>query len=409
MVFGDSSLKKLLLLLLVPVVALIVWAILRKGDPPEVPFTTVKRGTLVSTLSTNGKVEPLEWQSVRAEAAGVVERVAVQEGQTVTAGATLAILGDPEVKAAGDAAAVRAAEAQAALATIDAGGKASELAEIDNNLARAKFDRDEAQRELASLKRLQEKRAATPVDVASAAAKVRQPEMEIEGFEKRRAALVSKADRSVALARLRDAQAAVSLAKERLSQMLVRTPIGGVVYQLAVRRGAYLSIGDAVADVGRLDRLRVRVYVDEPELGRVAEHQPVTITWDALPAKQWTGTVEKKPTSIQTLGTRQVGEVICTIDNPGKELISGTNINAAIRTAVVPDAISVPKEVLRRDGQGAFVYVLRGGTVERRAIETGISSITRVQVTAGLAAGDAVAMPTDVIVKPGLHLTPIVQ
>jgi len=54
-----------------------------------------------------------------------------------------------------------------------------------------------------------------------------------------------------------------------------------------------VNVGDTAANVGRLDRLRVRVYVDEPELGRVAEGQPVTITWDALPgssgAGRWSG------------------------------------------------------------------------------------------------------------------------
>jgi multidrug resistance efflux pump len=50
-----------------------------------------------------------------------------------------------------------------------------------------------------------------------------------------------------------------------------------------LRPGAYLAAGDLLANVGRLDRVRIRVYVDEPLLGRVAPGQPVTITWEACP------------------------------------------------------------------------------------------------------------------------------
>jgi len=45
----------------------------------------------------------------------------------------------------------------------------------------------------------------------------------------------------------------------------------------------------AVSYTHLVERLRVRVFVDEPELGRVQEGQPVTIGWDALPGRAWQG------------------------------------------------------------------------------------------------------------------------
>jgi len=213
----------------------------------------------------------------------------------------------------------------------------------------------------------------------------------------------------VAEARLRDAETALALARQKGAQAQLRAPLAGTVYQLTARPGSYLAEGDPVCNVGRMDRLRVRVFVDEPELGRVAEGQPVTITWDALPGKEWSGAVEKKPSSIQTLGTRQVGEVICIIENPGRELIPGTNVNAAIRTAVVSESLVVPKEVLRRDSQGSYVYVLRGDAILRRPVQTGASSIAKFQVASGLSEGDAIALPTDTPLKPGDKVTPVFQ
>jgi HlyD family secretion protein len=398
-------LKKLLLLLLAVVVAVVGWGILRKNEPPKVNFARVKRQTLVSSLPTNGKVEPFEWQAARAETAGPVSRVDAREGQSVAKGALLASLTDPSLDAEIQAGEAKVAEARAKVAALEAGGRPAELADIDSSLARSRFDLEQATKDYDSLHRLAEKQAATAMEVQTAQVKMRQAELAIEGLLKRRTSLVATPDIAAAKARQQDVEVALNLARQRAAQTVVRAPIGGVVYGLAVQPGAYLNVGDLVANVGRMDRLRVRVYVDEPELGRVAEGQPVTLTWQALPGKKWLGTVQRKPTSIQALGSRQVGEVLCIIENPGRELVPGTNVDAEIRTAVVESALVIPRETLRHDANGDYVFALKGDTVERRPVKTGTSSIALVQVAEGLAEGDAVALPSDNPIKAGDRVT----
>ena len=134
-----------------------------------------------------------------------------------------------------------------------------------------------------------------------------------------------------AQARLREAEANVNVAV-RTSATTTFTRLGGNGLRSSGARGAYLNPGDPVGSVGKLDPVRVRVYVDEPELGRVAPGENVRITWDALPGREWTGMVEKRPTEVVPLGSRQVGEVLCTIGNPNRELVPGTNVNAFILT-----------------------------------------------------------------------------
>ena len=377
------------------------WGVLRKSAPRQASFVKVKRQELVSTLPTNGKAEPIEWQPVRSEAAGVVTRVAVQDGQAVSKGAILAEMSDPALRADIEASQAKVSEARANLAAFEAGGRPSDLADIENSLARARFDLEKAQKELATLRRLQQKEAATAMDVQSASDKVRQLEIEIAGYEKRRGSLVARPDVDAAKARLQDAETALNLARDRSAQSVVRAPLGGEIYGLATRQGAYLNVGDLVANVGQLNRLRVRVYVDEPLLGRVAEGQPVIIRWEALPGKQWQGSVARKPAAIQALGSRQVGEVLCLIENPGRDLIPGTNVDAEIRTAVVKDALVIPKETLHHDSAGDYVLLRQGGVVERRNVKTGNSTVTLVQVVEGLSEGDEVALPGEIVLKPG--------
>ncbi|HEV2446789.1 MAG TPA: efflux RND transporter periplasmic adaptor subunit [Candidatus Sulfopaludibacter sp.] len=392
---------------LIVVAAIIGWGVLRKNTPPKATLVKVKRQELVSTLPTNGKAEPIDWQPVRAETSGLVTKVAVQEGQTVAKGALLAEMRDPALEADIEAAQAKVDECRANLAALEAGGRPADLADIENSLARARFDLQKQQKELATLQRLEQQQAATRVEVQAASDKVRQIEMEIAGLEKRRGSLVARPEVEAAKARLDDAGTALKLARERAALSVVRAPMAGEVYGLSIRPGAYLNTGDLAANIGRLDRLRVRVYVDEPLLGRVAEGQPVVIRWEALPGKQWHGTVSRKPTDIQALGSRQVGEVICIIENPGRDLIPGTNIDAEIRTGVTPNALVIPKEALRHDAAGDYVLLRQGDTVERRAVKTGNSTVTLVQIAEGLAEGDEVAMPGDVPLKPGDRITPM--
>jgi HlyD family secretion protein len=402
-------LKKLAVLLVAVAAVAIGWNILRKGGPPSVNFARVRRQPLVSAIPTNGKTEPFEWQAVRADIAGMVDTVSVQEGQSVAAGAELARVVDPALQADIGSGEAKLAELRANLLALQAGGKPAELTEIDNSLSRARLDLEREQREADSLQRLAEKQAATQQDAAAARDKVRQSQLEIEGLDKRRTSLVGLTDVAAAKARIDAAETALKLARQRAAQAVVRAPIAGVVYELTARPGEYLSLGALVANIGLAGRLRVRVYVDEPELGRVAEGEPVAITWDALPGKSWQGTVERMPSRIEALGSRQVGEVACVIANPRRELPLGANVNAEIRTAEAPDAMVIPKEALRRDSAGDYVLVLANGHIERRPVRTGIASVSLAQIAQGLSPGDLVALPADVPLKPGDVVTPVIK
>jgi HlyD family secretion protein len=399
-------LKRTLLLLLLPVAALAIWVFQKKSDLPRVAFAKPLRESVSNTISTNGKVEPIQYVVVRVEAPGLVKKVFVHQGDAVRADEVLAELSQTGTTEELEAAQARVSQARADLQTLRAGGRSSDLADLDTSLSRLKEQRNAAQRNLDSLERLLQANAATRFEVEQARQALADLDVQIRSAGQRRGALVGTGDLQAAQARLREAEASVSLAKAHLGQSTVRTPIGGVVYDLPAREGAYLNVGDAVGSVGKLDPVRVRVYVDEPELGRVAPGEPVRITWDAIPGKDWTGTVEKRPSEVIALGSRQVGEVLCTVANPNRDLIPGTNVNAFILTQVVQDALTIPKAAVRRDN-GIGVYVLqKNDTLAWRKIETGIGDALRIQVVSGLSEGDMVAQPSDQTLKEGEKVTP---
>lgn len=379
-----------------------------RNQPPVVSFVKVKRETITDAVPTNGKVEPIEWAEARAERAGPVEQILVRRGERVEKGAGLVALDASQAKADQAAAQSRVAQARAEIEVLDKGGRAGDITAIAGDMERAKLDLASAQKDYDALSRLQVKQAATGFEVAQAKDRVDRAQAQIHALDQRRATLVAPPDRTSAEARLHDAEAAVALAEERIRKSVIRAPISGTIYQFDLKPGAYLAAGDLVATLGDLSRVRVKVFVDEPDLGRVSIGMPVAITWDALPRKQWKGTVDRTPTQIVALGTRQVGEVLCLIDNRAGELLPGTNVNVEILSKVVTDALTLPKEAIQHQDGQTGVFVLNGKAVAWKKIGLGVANTTRSQVD-GIQEGGAVALPTEKPLKDGMLVAPQFQ
>jgi HlyD family secretion protein len=408
-----DAMRKLWLLLILPVLLLLWWGLGHGGSAPSIHFVAAEPVTIESTVSTNGRVEPAEWAAARAETAGVVQHISVQRGQAVAAGQALVTLDSVAAESDLAGALARQQEAQAESAIVGQGGKAAALASVNNSIKTAQAAVEIAQRNYDSLERLAAQQAATRLQVQDAKDALDRARLQLAAYEDQRRTLVSAGDKAVAQAKLHDAQSAVSLAQHRLSLGDVRAPMGGTVYQFDLKVGAYLQIGDLVALVGNLDQMKVIVYVDEPDLGRVALGMPVNITWDALAGQTWRGRVDKLPTEVISLGTRTVGEVTTIVENPNHDLLPGVTVNATIISRVVKDALGIPKAALRTIAGSNGVYRLNGASLAWTPVKAGVSDINNVQILSGLEPGskvaDRVIEPTDAELKNGMRVRPVFE
>jgi HlyD family secretion protein len=389
--------------------AITAWVAFKKTIPPEVDFTKVTRETMVSTLPTNGKVEPIEWLPVRAERTGVVTKVLVSRGQQVSQNEPLIELDTRVATAEVSKAQAAIKEAKTQQQVLDQGGGIAERQQTEADLARTRLDLEAAQKNHQALERLAGKQAATRQELDTARQVVEQLQLKIQSLEEHKAALVTGTDKEIARARVQQAESAATIARTNLDLSVIHAPMDGTLYDFDLKQGAFVNAGDPVAKVGRLDRVRVTVYVDEPDLGKVRKGEVVNITWDALPGHQWKGAVDKLPTQIVPLGTRQVGEVGCVIENPQRDLIPNANINAEIQAIVVEKALALPKEAIRREGSETGVFLLQGDRVVWRKVGVGVSSYTKSQILSGLSDGDAVALPTEKPLKNGSKVEPVYE
>src|SRR5262249_55746401 len=163
----------------------------------------------------------------------------------------------------------------------------------------------------------------------------------------------------------------LKLASENLS-----APVTGTLYVLSARSGAFVHTGDPLGELANLKQIRVRAFVDEPDLGSLTPGQPVEITWDAAPGRKWTGNVEQLPKTIVARGTRSVAEVLCSVENDDLQLLPNTNVNVRIRAAERQNVLSIPRAAVRTDGDQRYVFVIDKEKLRRRDVTLGTSNAT---------------------------------
>jgi RND family efflux transporter MFP subunit len=189
-----------------------------------------------------------------------------------------------------------------------------------------------------------------------------------------------------------EAQAAYDAAEEALQKSSVRAPFDGVVYALPVKQGAYVQTGDLLLQEGDLSQMLVRTFVDEPEIGRLAIGQPIEVTWDALPDRIWKGAVSTIPSTVKLRGSRNVGEVTCTVDNHDLRLLPNINVGVTVITAEHGGVLTVQREAVRMDDTKPYVYQVVDGVLKRREVQVSLQNLTRVEITAGLPENSVIAL-----------------
>jgi HlyD family secretion protein len=349
---------------------------------------------LVSTISTNGRVEPEANFEVHSPIATTVKAVYVQPGDQVAAGKVLLVLDDVEARAreATTESGVRAA--QAALEAVTQNGTQQERQATAADVLRQRLERDNARRDLDALTKLNSTGAASSSEVAAARQRLDAAEVNLRALDQSQNSRYSHAEIERARAALADAEANRAAMRQVVAQTVVRAPVAGTVYSLDARATDFVEEGKLLLQLADLHHERVRAYFDEPEIGRLAVGQKIQIKWDAKPGRIWNGHIERTPVTVINLGTRSVGEVLVKIDDADGDLLPDTNVNVTVTLSSEPNSLSVPREALRLENGRPYVFKVVKGGLQRTYVTTGTINLTQVAILSGLASGDLVATGT---------------
>src|SRR5581483_1086549 len=384
------------------VVAVVLFAAFNSMSSGVIPVRAgrVARGNIRSVISTNGKVEPLSNFEAHAPVATTVKRVLVKEGDHVKRGQLLLQLDDADARTNAAKAQAQLTGAQADINAVHTGGTREEVLTTDAQLVKARADRDNAQRHFEALQRLQKNGAASMGEVKEAEAQFNTAQANVNLLEQKLKERYSKPEVAHVEAQRTEAQTAYQAATEILAKSNVRAPFDGVVYSIPVRAGNYVGPGDLLLQAADLSKVRVRAFVDEPDLGRLAPGQRIEVSWDALPGRIWQGKLLSVPASIKLLGSRNVGEISTDLTNADYKLLPNINVTVQIITAEHNNVLTMPREALRVDDGTSYVYRIASDELHRQPVKTGISNLTQVEIAQGLSDNDVVALGSLSVSKP---------
>ena len=373
---------------------LIVYSYLHQ-TPVKVHAITVKRGSIRSLVSTNGKVEPVQNFEAHAPIATTVKRLLVKEGDHVRKGQLLLELDDSDIRSQAARAQAQIKAAQANLAATKNSGTQEELITLSTQLIKARNARDVAQRNLEAYRRLQQQGAASPGEVRQAEETLQSAQADVSLLEQKQNDRYSPPEIARTVAQAAEAQAAYEDAVDALSKSSRRAPFDGTVYSLPVKQGTFVQTGDLLLQEADLSKVLVRAFVDEPDIGRLQIGQRVEATWDAVPGRIWTGTVSSVPSTVKPRGNRNVGETTCLIDNQDLRLLPNINLGVTIVVAEHNNVLTLQRDAMHIDDSEPYVFKIVGDRIKHQNIQFSLQNLTRVEITSGLSEGDQVALPAD--------------
>src|SRR5271157_360103 len=381
---GGKRTGIILIGLVLAVVVLAAFVSFRRSQVP-IRIGHAERETITASIVTNGKIEALNNFEAHAPMATTVKKVYAQQGQWVKPGQLLLQLEDANARLQAARAEAELKGAQADVTAVESGGTKEEVLATRNALVKAQADHDVAQRNLTAMQRLLKTGAASQAEVDVAQNQLRVTDANVHFLQQKLSGRYSQQEVGHVEAQQVEARASLAAAQQLLMNSNVTAPREGMVYSLLVQQGGFVNAGDLLVQVADLHKVRVRTFVDEPEIGKLQKGQEVEVTWDALAGRVWKGTLENLPTTVVQRGTRMVGEVTCVVDNSDLKLLPNTNVNVAVITARVENALTVPRESVHQDSKGQYVYQVVHGELRRRDVQTSISDLTRIAVMDGLA------------------------
>lgn len=361
----------------------------QKADPNGAVTVEVIRPseeTVSRQVELPARIEAFQQSTIYSRVSGYLSRIAVDIGDRVSEGQLLAKIdvpelvdehGELEAKLAANRAQRRGAKAQL------------ESARAESGLQEVTFRRVESVRnqepDVMPQQAVDEARAKHE----SARAAVRVAESRIDQIDK---------DHQAVEASLKRLQTLIAFAE-------VRAPFAGVVTERFVDPGLLLQTGMSSQAVHRIvtvaDMDRVRIFLDVPEsaVPYVQVADPVSLTVDAIPGREFKGEVTRFARVLDPATRTMKTEIV--MPNPDWALRPGMFARAVLFLDERSGTVSIPSEALRVDGDTVFVYSVVDGRVKRVDVETQIGDGVLADITSGLVGNESIVVATKAPITDG--------
>jgi len=348
-----------------------------KPEPVTIEVARVESRPIDRYLRVTGSLVADEQAEVSAEAPGRVIATPVERGTRVSQGAVLARISATETSA-------QLLEAEANAGQIEArlGLGAAQTFDPTRvpDVMNAKASLDWAEAEFGRIKSLLDQKVVSQSEYDQRRAQVDAARQQYQMAQN----VAEQSYRSLGAARAR-----IALARKAQADTTIRAPFSGVVAERLVSIGDYVTRGERVATVVRVDPMRVELTVPEQAVSLVKVGQPVKISVDAYPGETFVANVRFVSPSLKADQRALTVEAVA--PNHDARLKPGLFATASIQQPVSAPALLVPATAVETVAGTARVYVVKGGKVEERIVTVGETMGQQVEITSGLTTDEVVA------------------
>jgi RND family efflux transporter MFP subunit len=196
------------------------------------------------------------------------------------------------------------------------------------------------------------------------------------------------------------AETKLTQAQEDLQNATLVAPISGTITAVTLETGnsggSDTSAGSIT--ISDLDTPEVRFYVEESDLGKVVVGNAVSMTFESLSDRAFTGKIVRVEPALVTEGNTQAVEAYASVDRPAQPVafLSGMSAEVVVIAQETHNAALVPLEALRELATGQYsVFVVKDdGTLELRLVQVGLKDLVNAEITSGVTPGEMVSLGT---------------
>ena len=206
---------------------------------------------------------------------------------------------------------------------------------------------------------------------------------------------------------LRDTELALKSQYDALDNYTIEAPIHGTIVDKYYKEGETSESGRPLCIIYDLSYLSFVMHVDELDINQVSVGQKAVITADAVPDKEYEGTITKVGINGTSSGGVTTYPVTVRIDKT-EGLLPGMNVDVYIAVAKKDNAVAVPADAVER-GNRVLVKTRDGSTGEGAPtgyayvdVVTGISDDDYVEIISGISSGESVAYIPNVAIGSGI-------
>ena len=387
--------KFLTVAVLIVVVVFAVYFLTGERNAPTFLTAQAERQEIRMVVSTNGAIEPVDRSEVYAPINGRVKLIPVQEGEEITVGSVLIELESDQIRAALAEANTALLEAMRQEKMILSGPPKDEIAALDASIDEAVLLLEQAVKDLKEEESLFSRGAVARVAVDALRKQRDQLQLNVDSRKRQKQELLARyspEEKQWENDKVRELAEQARFLEQQRQLETVTSPRSGRVYSLEVKPGAYVARGQLLAKINQPGKIRLRAYVDEPDLGRVTKGQLVEATWDGLPERKWTGVVEQSAEQVVSMDNRTVGYVICSLEGGTEELIPNLNVKVEITTMRKADAIVVPRSAVFSPDGVRSVRIFDGKTAITKPVVSGVVTMEEIEILEGVREGDEVIL-----------------